>query len=87
MSQDVALAFHEFWDRNLAKANFYADHFPVDLGHNPFLTVELTRYWIGLFTHKRNRVWKGILKVDLNTPNEDIDAANFLNTLTPPTSP
>jgi hypothetical protein len=80
----ISTAVREFWDRDMAKRNFKVDHFPVDMGHNPFLTVEMTRYWIGLFTHRRDGVWKGILKIDLNTPAEDSAATDFLSTLNLP---
>lgn len=44
----------------------------------------LTVYWIQLFTHNRNAVWKGMLRIELDTPNEDAKAAEFLNeTLNP----
>ncbi|CAK0770435.1 hypothetical protein CCP3SC1_50035 [Gammaproteobacteria bacterium] len=35
------------------------------------MTLEQARYWILLFSHNRLGVWKGMLKIDLNTPKED----------------
>ena len=57
----------EFANRKLAKANFSLDHYPLDAGYLPDVTVELTRYWISLFSHNRLGVWKGMLRVELNT--------------------
>jgi hypothetical protein len=65
----------------LSKQNFRLDHFPADMGHNPFLTVEMARYWSSLFSHRRDRVWKGMLRIDLNTNSEDIKAREHLATL------
>ncbi len=71
--------FPEFADRSLSKTNFLLDHFPIDAGYRPYVTVEQTRYWIQLFTHNRNAVWKGMLRIDINTPTEDADASNYLD--------
>lgn len=73
--------FPEFADRNLSKQSFQLDHFPVDAGYRPDVTVDQTRYWIQLFTHNRNGVWKGMLKVDLNTPDIDAEAVSHLDSL------
>jgi hypothetical protein len=51
------------------------------MGHNPFLTVEMARYWSSLFSHRRDRIWKGMLRIDLNTPLQDIQARQHLATL------
>ncbi|RYY85559.1 MAG: hypothetical protein EOO15_16690 [Chitinophagaceae bacterium] len=80
---DLAIrsSFPEFSDPVLSKNNFFLDHYAVDYSYNPDVTVEQTRYWLQLFTHNRRGVWKGIIKVSLNTPAEDIQAMNFLNSL------
>lgn len=75
--------FPEFADRKLSKQNYCLDHFPVDAGYKPDVTVENTRYWIQLFTHNRNGVWKGMLRINLNTPDEDAAALAFLDTVQP----
>jgi len=61
----------EFKDPNLAKVNYLLDHYPFDAGFTPISTVENSRYWIQLFSHNRNSVWKGMLQVELNTPSDD----------------
>jgi hypothetical protein len=73
--------FPEFGNSVLAKRNFKVDHYPVDYSYSPDVTVEMTRYWIQLFTHNRNNVWKGILKLGINTSIDDQHALEFLNSL------
>lgn len=75
--------FPESASRSLAKANYFVDHFPFDAGYNPNFTVESTRYWILLFSHNRLGVWKGMLKIELNTPVDDAAARRELAKATP----
>lgn len=79
----LATRFPEFASRVQAKAAYKLDHFPFDAGFSPILTLEQTRYWILLFSHSRMGVWKGMLKIELNTPAEDAAARHKLATLTP----
>lgn len=74
--------FPEFSNSTLSKQTYHLDHYPVDFCFNPEVTVELTRYWIQLFTHNRNGIWKGILRLPLNTANDDSAALTYLNALT-----
>jgi hypothetical protein len=66
--------FPEVANPALSKSNYSLDHYPFDAGYNPSLTLEYTRYWILLFSHNRQGVWKGMLKIELNTPAEDAAA-------------
>lgn len=75
--------FPEVANPALSKANYSLDHYPFDAGYDPGATVEFTRYWILLFSHNRLGVWKGMLKIDLNTPGDDADARQELIRLTP----
>ena len=77
------LEFPEFYDHNLSKKNFQLDHYPVDVGYSLNLTVELVRYWIQLFSHNREAVWKGMIRVDLDTPEEDGEGSRYLKGLEP----
>ncbi len=43
----------------------------------------MTRYWISLFSHNRLGVWKGMLRIALNTPSEDAAARLELSQPTP----
>jgi hypothetical protein len=68
----------------LSKANYSVDHYPFDAGFHPSATLEWTRYWILLFSHNRMGVWKGMLKIDLNTPADDTAARQELAKVTAP---
>jgi hypothetical protein len=81
-SQLVA-QFPEFASPRLSKAAYSLDHYTFDAGYDPTLTLEQTRYWILLFSHNRQGVWKGMLKIDLNTPAEDAAARQELAQHTP----
>jgi hypothetical protein len=73
----------EFFDPALSKANYSLDHYPVDAAYSPELTVESTRYWSQLFSHNRLGIWKGMLKIDLDTQADDTAARTELLTLIP----
>lgn len=79
--QAFVAGFPDFVDRSACKANFKLDHFAVDAGFSPIVTVEHIRYWIQLFTHNRDGVWKGMVQIKLDTSNEDGDAVNYLKGL------
>lgn len=74
----LVTAFPDLRDHAKIKADFFVDHFPIDAGYHPELTVEATRYWCGLFSHTRIGVWKGMLRLELNNPADDLDAAALL---------
>ncbi len=73
--------FPEFASPVLAKNTYKLDHYAVDYTYHPDVTVEQTRYWLQLFTHNRIGVWKGILRLPLNTPIDDQHALDYLNLL------
>lgn len=75
--------FAEFANPILAKTTYSLDHYPFDAGFDPTVTLEYTRYWILLFSHNRLGVWKGMLRIELNTPIEDATARQELVKLTP----
>jgi len=67
------------FDRAATKRDYHLDHFPVDAAFHPFNTVDLARYWFGLFSHRRNAVWRGLLRVELNCGTEDQAARQILD--------
>jgi len=80
--QNIGANFPDFLDSRLSKANFHLDHFPVNLRPpQASALVENTRYWTGLFSHRRNGIWKGMLRVDLNTAVDDATALSYLATV------
>jgi len=74
----VKASFIEFASPRLAKAAYRLDHYPFNAGLHPALTLEETRYWVLLFSHNRQGVWKGMLRIELNTPVEDAQARQEL---------
>lgn len=79
----LASRFREFASPVLSKANYSLDHYNFDAGFDPTVTLEQTRYWILLFSHNRQGVWKGMLRIELNTPTEDTAARQELAKATP----
>lgn len=75
------LKFPEFSNHNLSKSKYRLDHYPVDIGLSPDLTVDNICYWIQLFSHNRDAVWKGMIRVELDTPEEDDKGLRYLEGL------
>jgi hypothetical protein len=59
------------------KAAFKCDTQYIDLDSTAEDVVSLTRFWFGLFSHRRNDVWKGMLTISLAI-SEDDDLAQTL---------
>lgn len=66
-----------------SKAAYRVDHYLVNLAGRGEAVVESTRYWSGLFSHTRDGVWKGMLRVELNTPDADAEALVLLTEASP----
>lgn len=73
----------EFLDHSACKIRFKLDHFSVPLEAPGVALVTHTRYWTGFFSHTRDKVWKGMLQIELNTPASDTAAGALLPPLTP----
>ena len=56
------------------KAAFRCDCYFVDLDSDPTGMVSQTRYWFGLFSHRRGGLWKGMLTLPLAVSADDTDA-------------
>jgi hypothetical protein len=74
----VAAGYPVLRDQSQIKTTYRLDHYFLDMAAHPVLTVEWTQYWTGLFSHRRDGVWKGMLRIDLNTPVEDTNARALL---------
>jgi hypothetical protein len=77
----IAQAFPESTSPARSKQHFHVDHYFVNAALHPQLTVEMARYWLTLFSHRRDGVWKGMLRIDLHTPTEDAAADVYLGNL------
>lgn len=78
---NINTTFEEFKSPVLSKSKFKLDNYSVDYAYTPEATIEQTRYWLQLFSHNRLDVWKGILRIELNTPDIDKEALEFLEGL------
>ena len=65
-------------DRNHTKTEYRVDHFLVALCTQPRRLVDMSRYWYGLFSHRRDGVWKGMLCVELDEQRDDAAARRHL---------
>jgi hypothetical protein len=54
------------FQREVVKADHQLDAFFVDIDGDPETLVDHTRYWLGLFSHRRtDAMWKGMVQVRL----------------------
>jgi hypothetical protein len=68
-----------------AKVTLGCDSYFVDLDLDAEDIVASTRYWFGLFSHKkRSSLWKGMLEIALSNPQDDIDARMLLQSKVKP---
>ena len=78
LSSHIQANLHLF-QRSTVRTNYRLDFFPVDLDGSPELIVEMTRYFMGLFSHRRSdQRWKGMLQVRLESPSDDQAALSAL---------
>jgi hypothetical protein len=76
--KELAVQFTEFLNPTFSKEKYKLDHYIVDYCFSPDATVELTRYWVQLFSHNRLNIWKGMLRLELNTPEIDTESIQYL---------
>ncbi|WP_139238660.1 hypothetical protein [Mesorhizobium sp. YR577] len=66
-------------ERGQIKHTYRLDALFVDLNGDPEFTIEMARYFVGLFSHRRgDNLWKGMLKVRLENAADDADASLIL---------
>lgn len=75
LKDDHPNLFHQ----NNVKQTFRVDHYLVPLASTPNLVVDHARYWCGLFSHRRDDLWKGMLHVPLAAGDADDRARHRLN--------
>lgn len=81
-AKSIFSVFPEFFKTNLSKPKYQVDHYPIPYDWNPDMTVDITKYWYQLFSHNRQGVWKGMLKIPLYPTSEnDTQALSYLNSL------
>ena len=57
------------------KKTYQCDSYFVDLDSGVLNVVDQSRYWFGLFSHRRGGVWKGLLQVSLTVTQDDVEAS------------
>lgn len=68
----------EALDHDLAKARLLVDGYFLALDAVPPREISFwSDYWYSLWAHRRNRVWKGFLQIELR-PDDDAVAAAWL---------
>ena len=70
--------------RKHRKDTLSVDSVPVSLTSPALSLVERSCYWYGLWSHRRNDLWKGYVEVDLS-PAQDANARQVLDTMLNPT--
>lgn len=60
------------------KLLFKCDTQYIDLDSSTEDVANLTRFWFGLFSHRRNDMWKGMLSIPLAVDQDDAKALNLL---------
>jgi hypothetical protein len=69
----------QLFDRAQVKARYMLDAFFIDLNGSPEAIVNVSRYYVGLFSHRRvDGLWKGMLQVRLENVADDAAAAALL---------
>lgn len=67
------------FDSDITKPTFKVDAYPLDMNEPSEQVVYGTRYWFGLFSHRRvSKQWKGILQIPLSLTALDTEAWNLL---------
>lgn len=57
----------DLFNKQRVKDDFLCDTFWVDLDSPPTVLIDHTKYWYGLFSHKRvTRLWKGMVELPLS---------------------
>jgi hypothetical protein len=80
--QAVITANPDVFQPARAKTKFFCDPYFVNFEFGPRFIVMQARYWFGLFSHRRDWSWKGLLEVSLALSQDDADAETYVNGLT-----
>ena len=81
VSADIATVFNRptnLKSRDDVKSKHRVDSVFVPLRTPPSGLVSATQYWYSLYSHRRDKTWKGMLVVDLTGGAEDDDRARAI---------
>lgn len=76
--EKVVLDNPHLFNKGEAKERFRVDQVHLPLRSPASKLVTAVNYWYALYTHRRGRVWKGILRVELDGKADDLEARRFL---------
>jgi len=69
-------------DADLLEEKYCVLNHTIRLDWKPERIVKWTRFWWGQMSHtEESEVWKGLVQVPLNTPDDDAAALQYLKTL------
>ncbi|CAN7676361.1 hypothetical protein LJR118_005501 [Acidovorax sp. LjRoot118] len=78
--RDMMQSHADLFDHALCKAAFRCDTAIVNLATSPEWLVTQTRYWYGLYSHRRgDALWKGMLQLPLDS--NDLEGLQMLTEL------
>jgi hypothetical protein len=79
--KSISQKFADIFNSTSTKRNYKIDAYGVCLKGAGEPLANKSAYWYSMWAHRRDRVWKGYLQVDLN-PESDADAKKALDSLT-----
>lgn len=77
---DLVASRPDLFDNHGLKATYFVDGYYEHLGLEPERLTRRIAYWYSLWSHRRDRIWKGFVQVDLS-PSEDATAVTTLASL------
>jgi hypothetical protein len=69
------------------KATYRVEAYWVHLGIRPERLTEQIAYWYSVWSHRRNRLWKGFVQVDLAATEDEAAAATLASITSPGGAP
>lgn len=74
-------SFPDFFSYKKSKKKYALDHTSFFIGVSPEFTIDILSNSMQLCTHTRSGIWKGIVRIEINTPIKDKEALEYLETL------
>ena len=78
-TQEMMTANPDLFVKERCRKRYRCDPMILNLGRKPERLVQDVRYWYGLFSHRRDNVWKGFLQLPM--VSDDTAAIQLLDNL------
>lgn len=76
--ESLARSSPRLFNSRLTKQDYHVDAYYVQLNETaPETLVGLSTYWYSLWAHRRSGLWKGFLKIDLSTHDDEVASINL----------